>query len=300
MDLHNLEYFLAVVDHQGINAAAESLHLSQPTISQSIRGLERELGTELFHRIGRGMVLTSAGHSLVGPARQILRDVVAAESSVVDAAGRLRGRLDIVAYATLSAGSLAELIGRFRERSPRVHIRIGDLQDEEAAASLIVDGHCEIVVCYLPTATGGLDTLPLGVQEFWAVFPPGTEVSRADPLPRAQLPDVPLIVVPPGSSWATEIERAVTAAGRLRRPAAIIAHREARLAFVLAGLGGTFMERSTAEAAAARGAVVRAVDPCFSRPYGLLFDPEALSPVGRAFIELVREQVADTAAAHSR
>jgi DNA-binding transcriptional LysR family regulator len=285
VDLHQIKYFLAVVDHNGINAAATALDVAQPTVSQAIQGMERELGVPLFHRIGRGMVLTSAGHSLVGPARRILRDVVAAEGSLVDAAGRPRGRLDVFAMPALSADPVARLVGAFRREFPKVSIRIGDLRDETTAASLIREGHCEIVVCHLPaTDCAGLEVRELGVQEYWLVLPPGS-APPPDPLPLAELPDLPQVTVPRGSSQVVgEIEQAVAAAGRAIGPSVVVEHREARLPFVLAGVGATFLERSMAEAAAARGAVVRRLEPPISRAYGLVYDPAALSPPGRAFV----------------
>ncbi|RIJ99169.1 MAG: LysR family transcriptional regulator, partial [Acidobacteria bacterium] len=54
MDFRQVEYFLAVVENNGINGAAAALGVAQPTVSQALRSLERELGVELFHRIGRG------------------------------------------------------------------------------------------------------------------------------------------------------------------------------------------------------------------------------------------------------
>ncbi|MER5179096.1 LysR family transcriptional regulator [Streptomyces sp. NPDC002896] len=290
MDLHQMEYFLAVVDHNGINAAARALDLAQPTVSQAVQGLERELGVPLFHRIGRGMVLTSAGHSLVGPARRILRDVVSAESALVDAAGRTRGRLDIYAMPALSADPVARLVGALRKEFPNVSVRIGDLRDESSAATLLKEGHCEIVVCQLPMADAGdLAVCELGVQEYWLVFPPDTPVPEADPLPLSAVPDIRHVVVPRGSSQAvSEIEQALAAAGRTIAPSVVVEHREARLPFVLAGVGATFFERPTAEAARARGAVVRSVEPRISRAYGLVYDPAGLSPAGRAFVDLAK------------
>jgi DNA-binding transcriptional LysR family regulator len=276
VDLHQVEYFLAVVDHNGINAAATALDVAQPTISHAVRALERELGVPLFHRIGRGMVLSSAGHSMVGPARRILRDVVAAEGALVDAAGRRRGRLDIVAMPALSVDPVARLVGAFRQEFPKVHVRIGHLREEAAGASLIRDDHCEIVVCHLPTpGSAGLAVCELGVQEW---------------LPLSALPDLPQVIVPRGFPQAGEVEHAVAAAGRVVRPAAVVQHREARLPFVLAGVGGSFMERSMAEASVARGAVVRAVEPRISRAYGLVYDASTLSPAGRAFVDLARSR----------
>ncbi|MEU5851392.1 LysR family transcriptional regulator [Saccharopolyspora shandongensis] len=287
MELHQVEYFLAVVDHKGINAAASALQLAQPTISQAIRGLERELGVDLFHRIGRGMVLTSAGQAFVGPARQILRDVVAAEATMVDAAGLPRGRLDIHVAAPLAVHPVAQLVGRFRKRYPNVSLRLADLRDEEGAVALIREGHCEIVFTNLPVHASDLQVEELGEHEYWLVFPPGTPVPERDPLPLTELPDLPLVIVPK-STGRTAIEKALSAARKRTRPSAIVQHRESMLPFVLAGVGGTILARPMAEQAAARGALVRAIDPPISLPYGVLYDPAVLSPAGRALLRMAR------------
>ena len=83
MDLRKLGLFLAVVDEGGFTRAALAEFVSQPSVSQAIRELEAELGTPLFHRVGRGVTLTAAGEALVGPARQTLRDVEMARAAVV-------------------------------------------------------------------------------------------------------------------------------------------------------------------------------------------------------------------------
>ena len=97
MDVRQLTYFLAVVDHGGFTRAAEQLLIAQPSLSQTIKGLERELGVPLFHRIGRRVVLSEAGEELVGPARVVVRDLEAARSAVDDLRGVRSGRLDVVA-----------------------------------------------------------------------------------------------------------------------------------------------------------------------------------------------------------
>ena len=70
MDLRQASYVVAVVDHQTFTAAAASIPVSQPALSQAIASLERELGADLFHRIGRQVVLTPAGEAFVDPAVQ--------------------------------------------------------------------------------------------------------------------------------------------------------------------------------------------------------------------------------------
>ena len=73
MDERRLRYFLTVVDEGSVTRAAERLHVAQPSLSQALRAFERELGVQLFHRVGRGLRLSAAGEAFVGPARQIVR-----------------------------------------------------------------------------------------------------------------------------------------------------------------------------------------------------------------------------------
>jgi len=82
IDERRLRYFLAIVDEGGVTAPAVALHVAQPSLSQALRSLERELGAELFVRVGRGLALTSAGRALIGPARQVLLTIEAARAAV--------------------------------------------------------------------------------------------------------------------------------------------------------------------------------------------------------------------------
>ena len=101
MDRRHLEYFLAVADYGGFTNAAHALRVAQPSLSQAIKGLESELGVELFRRIPQGTRLTSAGESLLGPARQTLRDFAAAQAAVRGIRTLESGRLDIASLPGL-------------------------------------------------------------------------------------------------------------------------------------------------------------------------------------------------------
>src|SRR5262249_61958055 len=91
MALRRPRLFLAVVAQGGMTRAADTEHVSQPSVSQAIRELEAELGTPLFHRTGRTLVLTAAGEALVGPARQAMRDGETGRAAVEGGAGTGRG-----------------------------------------------------------------------------------------------------------------------------------------------------------------------------------------------------------------
>ena len=290
MDPHHVRYFLAVVDQGSINAAAGAVGVAQPTISQALRALERELHTPLFHRIGRGMVPTSAGHALVGPARKIMRDMATAAGTVPDSEGHLRGRLDIRCHPSLGTGLLPRLLAAFHEQHPRVDVSIETLDDEGRVTELLDDAVCELVVMHLPydaesrasASEPPLTVLELGTQEYWVAFPPGVEAPPHDPIDRDEVTD-PMVIVPGGGRHAAEIWRASPEQQR-RRPALVLQNREARLAFTLAGVGPTWIEKSQADLARQLGAEVRALRPALEATYGLIFDARTLSPAASAFV----------------
>ncbi len=288
MERRELAYFLSVAEHEGIGGAAAALGVAQPTISQALRGLERELGVALFVRVGRGMVLSAAGRSLIGPARKILRDITAVHDMLGAFEGGLTGHLDITAFPAL-APEVVPLVAEFRREYPDVVVGFGEMVEESTAAALIRDGHSEFVVAHLPIDDPRLEVIEIGSQEYWLAYPPGTPLTRG-PIPLADLPDIPMVFVPQGPSVADEIQEAIRDAGVRPELAVLVEHREARIPMVLAGIGGTIIERSLAEAVADR-AVVRPVEPPITRSFGVAFDAATLSPVGQAFADLVRGRV---------
>lgn len=297
MDPQHARYFLAVVDHGSINAAASAVGVAQPTMSQALRSLERELRTPLFHRIGRGMVATSAGHALAGPARRMLRDIATAGGSVPDADGNLRGRVDILAHPSVSTGLLPHVVARFHARHPRVQVAIGALYDESRVASQVRDAVCEIAVAHLPlggetpdeaSAEPVLETVELGTQRYAVALPPAAG-SPAEGTVRWTDIEGPMVVAPQDSAHAVRMFRAMSPRQQARPPAVMLQNREARLAFALAGVGPTWIEQSLARVALERGGRVRVVEPPLAAPYGVVFDPESLSPSAAAFVAVCRD-----------
>jgi DNA-binding transcriptional LysR family regulator len=291
MELRQVEYFLAIIDHHSLKKAAAALGVAQPTVSQGLRTLERELEVQLFHRIGRGMVLTAAGRSLIGPCRQLLRDAATAEHLFSASTDVVTGRLDIFTWPGLAGGPIVDLLVRYRRRYPRVTVRYSSFRQEDQAAVLIRDGHCEFVVAHLRLPTGkDLETIELGEQEYWLAYPTGTDLPSG-PISLAQMPDVPMVFAPVGAAMVAAmvdaVETALRQAGARPTPSVLVDQREVRLPMVAAGLGGTFVD-STHIDPDDDSIVARPCRPRLALPYGLIFDPEVLTPVGQAFIELVK------------
>src|SRR5918992_3434700 len=126
MQLQQLVYFLAVAETRHFTRAAELAHVAQPSLSKQIHNLERELGSELFHRARGNVSLTPAGEVLVPFARRILADVETARLQVHELAELRQGRLRLGATPSLCTGLLAEALVRFRSSYPGIELVVDE------------------------------------------------------------------------------------------------------------------------------------------------------------------------------
>ena len=126
MKLRQLEYVVEVIK-QGLNItdAAESLHTSQPGISNQIKGLEEELGVSIFERNGKHITrLTRAGEDMVGHFVRVLEEVEVIEKTAADHADPSRGSLTIATTHTQARYVLPGIITQFVEKYPDVSLHI--------------------------------------------------------------------------------------------------------------------------------------------------------------------------------
>jgi DNA-binding transcriptional LysR family regulator len=276
-----LAYFLAVVDHGGFGRAATVLQIAQPTLSQSVKGLERELGAELFHRASPGVVLTAAGRALLGPARQLVRDVAAARASV--GGGTNAAAVDVVASAPLGTYPGAELIASFTQRYPDILVRLERPETDGALATMVRDGTSELGLTYLPVPRLGLTEIPLGRHELMLAFPPDS-APAAPQVPLTVLADVSLVGTPRGFTQRDLVEDALRAAGVRTRVGMEVPQRDAIIELVAAGAGVAFVVDEAREQAEDRGLQLRSVEPPLYQGFGLVHRSLPLSAPAQAFV----------------
>lgn len=287
MELRQVQYAVAVIDHGGFSRAAAALFVSQPSLSQGVANLESELGTPLFHRVGRRVVLTAAGTAFQEPARRLLRDARTIRDAVGEVAGVRAGRLDLVALPTLAVEPAARLVAAFRRAHPQVAVRLVEPEDADALTAMVRDGRAELGFAELAPGDG-LPTLALGSQEILAVCPPGTVLAGGGTLPVGRLADMDLIATPAGTSTRRLVDAAMASARVQARVAVETDQREALLPLVLAGAGTTFLPGPLAAEAERRGAVIAPLDPPLWRQIGIVRRDGPLSPAAAAFLALAR------------
>ena len=287
MEIRQLEYVVAVADHGTFTRAARVLHVAQPTLSHGVRALETSLGFDVFDRLGRTVVATSAGAAVIDGARRVLREVAALDA-VAGAANRLEaGTLDLVALPTLAVDPLAGLVGRFRTAHPGIVIRVHEPEEASGVEQRLRSGRAELGFSDLTAASTGLARVDLFRQEIVAVSPPG-HGDDGVPLTPRELAALPLIVTPVGTSTRRLLDRALARQGLEPTIAVELNYREAIIPLVLSGAGTSLLTVRLARDAAAQGAVVRPVRPALARRIGVLHRPQPLSPAAVAMVVLAR------------
>lgn len=130
MDIRVLNYFVTIVQTKSISNAANTLHVTQPTLSRQIKDLEEELDTVLFHRGSREIQLTDDGQYLYNRAIEILALVEKTENNIRKSE-EISGEVYIGAAETHSLDIVATVIKKMTDQYPeiRIHIRSGNADD---------------------------------------------------------------------------------------------------------------------------------------------------------------------------
>ena len=194
MELRVLQYFLAVAQEQSISAAAQSLHLTQPTLSRQLRELEEELGKQLMIRGSRKITLTEEGMLLRKRAEEILDLVSRTEREVTQSDEAIAGDVYIGAGETDGVRQLARVAKQIQQDYPdvRFHIVSGDAVD---VCDRLEKGLLDFGVLLGDIDRTRYNYLPLPMKDTWGVL-----MRRDSPLAGqqtvspAQMWDKPLIL----------------------------------------------------------------------------------------------------------
>lgn len=169
MEIRVLRYFLTVVREEGINRAAEALHITQPTLSRQLSQLEKEVGVKLFNRGAKKITLTNEGILLRRRAEEILALVDRTEQELIEQDEQVEGRVVIGGGELAAMQELPKIISSFREKYPLVTFDIFtgnvDVVKEQMEKGLI-----DIGVWLEPIDIEKFDFIRLKGKEQWGVL----------------------------------------------------------------------------------------------------------------------------------
>lgn len=177
MEIHQLRYFCAVAEAASFTRAAEREKVAQPSLSQQIMKLEKELGGRLFDRLGRTVRLTSMGKVFLPRARAILNELKAARDEAAASQSTLSGPVCVGAIPTIAPYFLPSQIASFSAKFPQASITVV----EEVTARLMDRLRASLVdlaIMAYPTRANDLKFFPLCSERLFAILPKDHRLSK--------------------------------------------------------------------------------------------------------------------------
>jgi len=247
LDLARLRALHAVYTHGSVGAAATALGYTPSAVSQQIAKLERETGTVLLERQGRGVALTDAAHLLVSTAQKLMAIVESAEVALEEQRGRPGGQLTVAAFPTAACGLLPPVLARLAREHPALDLRLTEV-DSRQSVDLVARGVVDLAVAHdwditpLP-APEGVEREVIGDDRCDVLLPAGHRLAGRASLSRADVARERWICQPPGSMCHAWLVRTLREAGTEPDMAFQSGEYATHVALVAAGLGIALVPR---------------------------------------------------------
>lgn len=206
MTITQMQYFIAVCEYGTISKSAEMLHISQPSISLAIKGLEEEFGVTLFDRENKRFQLSQEGEYMYEVAKDILTQINALEVQMTEL-GKHRNQLCISVPILTGMFMLNFFMNDFRETHPDIHFIIRQYNSPKAFKSL-GDGSCDVAIIVdeekLP---GNLEKKPIFSSEFVFCINPEHPLAKEESINLVDLKNDPIILSQENSYMAKILKK---------------------------------------------------------------------------------------------
>jgi DNA-binding transcriptional LysR family regulator len=285
LDLRQVAYFVAVAEERSFTAAAARLLIAQPSLSQQIRALERQVGADLLDRSSRGTTLTPAGRAFLEAVRGLLADARTAVSHARAAAGLDGGTLRVAALTSLATWVLPAAIAAFRQRFPDIPLRLTEFTDRPGLEEGMAEGLADVAVGARPPDWTG-PVRVLGAERFTLVVPPGHPRAGQCGVPLSAFAGADWVLYAAGHGLRTLVQEACGAAGFTPRVAVECRSVDAAARLAATGLGVALVP----DAAARDGLAGHRVELAGAPVVAVVgYARTAFSPPAAAFLDLVTE-----------
>jgi DNA-binding transcriptional LysR family regulator len=280
MELRQIEAFLAVAEELHFGRAAHRLRMAQSPLSQTIRKLEKELGSDLFERNTRSVAMTTAGVAFLPHARRIIDELDLARRSAVTEPGTYYGRLSIGFSGALNHRTLPPLTRALRHRYPALDLTLtGGLLTQDALQQLR-NGSLDLAFVGLPLDAGTLSTRSIALEQLGATVPVDHPLAERPAIGLAELSDDGFVTMraAQGSTLREAIFAACAAAGFRPRVAQEVTDPYTALSLVAGGVGVSLMPASVASIMPGGTVFIPLTGAAPLLESGLAWNPAGISP----------------------
>lgn len=181
MTITQLQYVLAVAEHQNFTKAAQKVFVTQPTLSMQIQKLEEELDIQIFDRSKKPIQLTETGRKIVNQARNIVNESDRIQDIVDQQKGFIGGVFRLGVIPTIMPTLLPMFLNNFIRKFPKVKLKIEEL-NTEAIIEKLKEGHLDAAIAATPLELPGLKEQVLYYEPFVAYIPEGHRLAKKEEL----------------------------------------------------------------------------------------------------------------------
>lgn len=188
LDLRQLETFIQVANSRSFSRAAEKLYITQPTVTNHVQNLERELGTLLINRSGKNISLTDAGSLLYKYAINIVNSCEMAKFDLAAYKGKIQGHVSIYSSSVPRKYILPRIIHEFLEIYPDVSFTLAD-NDSKNVTTSIINGDTDFGIVGAKYLSKNLDYIDL-MEDRLLLITPNNDSFKEDNLSTIKLEDI--------------------------------------------------------------------------------------------------------------
>lgn len=286
MSLRQFEYALAVAAEGSVTAAAEVLHVAQPSLSQQIRNLERDLGVSLFARTPAGLVPTVVGRAFLREAEIAVNAARRAKATAKAGADDLTGELVVSVQAGFGARQLPNALSALRRRFPRLEVTVFEEPSAVELDRLCRRGALDLALMAKCDKSPGY-AHRLGDEEFVVVLEDGHPQLAAPQVKLRELEGEPWVRFDRDSALDGVLANALADSDLAPVTAARVSQTATAVRWAAHGLGVTLVPASAVPYGYER--LARPVLPAVSQPVIAVVRPDA-GPGEAALLDLLRQQ----------
>jgi LysR family transcriptional regulator, carnitine catabolism transcriptional activator len=290
--IRQLEVLVATADAANFSRAAESIGISQPSLSETIKRIETELGIVVFSRSTRAVALTPQGLRIVTIARLALRDYRHAITIIADETQQASDKIAVAALPSIVSTCLGEAIYAFRKIAPNVSIEVFDVQHERAVG-LLNDGSADIAITFMPDHKYKLAFEPFGSDALHLVCHKDDPLALKARISWTDLAGVSFVGLSQVSSVRKITDGGFLSANIMKTPDYEVEQIPSAIALVAAGLGVTALPALTLNMFTHKSLVTRPlIRPAIARNIGAVTLPQRTrSKATTLFLERIKQSL---------
>jgi len=254
IDTRDLAIVAAIAASGSVTKAAGDLHRTQSAVSHRLRAIEERLGTALFLRVGKRMVVTAAGAQVVAAAGRILDDLRATEEDVRRLGTREAGVLRVCAQCNTGYHWLPPLVETFRRRHPDIEVSLA-VEHTVRPVDALLDGKLDVAIVTQPIRHDRLRLRPLFEDEHAAIVAPDHPFAKRAFVRPEDFASERLLLYSSSPDDSYTIQTILRPAGVAPRRVSFVMLTEAILEMVKARLGVSVMQTWAIEPALRAGDV---------------------------------------------